>query len=439
MAITVETLEKLQRKIVLNIPADVIAKGVTQRLQHIAKTVKMDGFRPGKVPMAVVSQRHGYTAQMEVINEQIGDSFGNAILEAQLRVAGQPTITQNETATEGTFVFDAVFEVFPEITFDLETFKATSVEEANTEITTEAIDQTLAILRKQRRTFAQRSAEIASEEGDRLTVDFEGKIDGEPFQGGQATGYQFILGDGQMLGEFEAAAKGMKTGESKTFPLVFPEDYQGKDVAGKTADFLITVQKIEEAHLPEADDALALSLGIKDATVTGLRSDIEKNLSREVKARLLARNKQAAMNAILAQATFDVPEASVRMELERLVENTRKDLLQRGMKDVAKSTIPEDIFMPEAQRRVRLGLMASHLVKNNNLEATDTQVSSYIEEIAASYEKPLDVIRWYGMDKERLENINALVTENNLTQFVFSNTSSTTKAISFEELMGQNQ
>ena len=252
------------------------------------------------------------------MNDKVGEAFSVAANEAKLRVAGQPKITEKEGAPDGQLAFDAVFEVYPEV--KIADLADAEVEKTGTEVTEAAIDRTLDILRKQRRTFAQRPHDAAVQDGDRVTVDFEGKIDGEPFQGGKADDFQFIVGDGQMLKEFEDAVRGMKTGESKTFPLAFPEDYHGKDVAGKTADFMVTVKKVEAAHLPEVDDALAKSLGIEDATVQGLRGDIRRNLEREVKFRLLARNKQAVMDALVAKAELDLPKSVVQAELDRLVE-----------------------------------------------------------------------------------------------------------------------
>ena len=232
-----------------------------------------------------------------------------------------------------------------------------------------------------------------------MTVDFEGKLDGEPFEGGSAADFQFLVGEGQMLSEFEEAVRGMKVGESKTFPLAFPEDYHGKDVAGKTADFLVTLKKLEAANMPEINDALAMSLGIADGTVDGLRADIKKNLEREVKFRVLARNKQAVMDTLLTKAELDLPNASVQAEIERLTEAARADLKQRGVKDADKAEIPADIF----------------------------------------YEKPEDVVRWYFGDRQRLGEVEAVVVENNVVDFVLGKAKVTDKAITFDELMAQQQ
>jgi trigger factor len=436
MAVVVETLEKLERKMLLSMPVASIQSEVTARLKKLSRTVKMDGFRPGKVPMNVVAQRYGYNVQYEVMNDKVGEAFANAANEAKLRVAGQPKISEKEGAPEGELTFEAVFEVYPEVKIgDLTTAE---VEKVTTEVSDAAIDKTLEILRKQRRTFSQRPQDAAAEDGDRLTVNFEGKIDGEPFEGGKAEDFQFILGDGQMLKEFEEASRGMKAGESKTFPLAFPADYHGKDVAGKTADFMVTVKKIEAAHLPEVNEALAKSLGIEDASVGGLRADIKKNLDREVKFRLLARNKTAVMDALVAKAELDLPNASVQAEMQRLLEGARADLKQRGIKDADKVSIPEDVFRPQAERRVRLGLVVAELVRANKLQATMDQLKAHIQELAASYEKPSEVERWYFGDNNRLAEVEAIVLENNVTDFVLSKAKVSEKAVSFDELMAQN-
>lgn len=435
MAVNVETLDKLERKMTLTLPVDVIKSEVDSRLKRLARTVRMDGFRPGKVPMTVVAQRYGYSVHYEVMNDKVGEAFAQAANEAKLRVAGQPKITEKEGAPDGQLAFDAVFEVYPEV--KIADLADAEVEKTGTEVTEAAIDRTLDILRKQRRTFAQRPHDAAVQDGDRVTVDFEGKIDGEPFQGGKADDFQFIVGDGQMLKEFEDAVRGMKTGESKTFPLAFPEDYHGKDVAGKTADFMVTVKKVEAAHLPEVNDALAKSLGIEDATVEGLRNDIRKNLEREVKFRLLARNKQAVMDALVAKAELDLPKSIVQAELDRMIEGARADLKQRGIKDADKAPIPEDIFRPQAERRVRLGLVVAELVRANGLQAKPEQIKAHVEELAASYEKPAEVVRWYYSDNRRLADVEAIVVENNVTDFVLSKAKVVEKQVSFDELMGQ--
>jgi trigger factor len=436
MAVTVENLEKLERKMTLTLPLNALQSEVNSRLKKMARTVKMDGFRPGKVPMSVVAQRYAYSVNYEVMNEQVGNAFAAATSEAKLRVAGRPTITEKDSTTEGELTFDAIFEVYPDVKIaDLATAE---VEKVSTEVTDAAIEKTLDILRKQRRTFAERAADEPAQDGDRATIDFEGKIDGETFAGGKAEGFQFLVGEGQMLKEFEEAVRGMKSGESKTFPLNFPAEYHGKDVAGKQADFLVTLNKLEAAQLPEVDDAFAASLGIVEGTAEALRADIRINLEREVKSRLMARNKAAAMDALVAIAELDVPNASVQAELERLIEKARADLKQRGLKDAEKADIPEDLFRPQAEKRVRLGLVVAELVMSNELQVKPEQLKAHIDEMAASYEKPEDVVRWYLSDNQRLADVEAVVIENNVTDFILSKAKVSDKAISFDELMAQN-
>ncbi|MDN3543930.1 trigger factor [Kinneretia asaccharophila] len=433
MAVTVETLEKLERRITLTLAAADINSEVETRLKKLARTVKADGFRPGKVPMSVVAQRYGYSVQYEVMNDKLGQAFQNAANEAQLRVAGMPRIAQKDNAAEGEMAFDATFEVYPEV--KIGDLAAAEVERVSSDVTEEAIDKTVEILRKQRRTFAQRAAADAAVDGDRVSIDFEGKIDGEPFAGGKADGFQFILGEGQMLEAFEKAVRGMKAGESKTFPLAFPEDYHGKDVAGKEADFLVTLKKIEAQHLPEVNEAFAKSLGIKDGTVEALRADIKKNLEREVKFRVLARNKAAVMDALVAAAELDIPNALVAGETERMVAAAREDLKKRGIKDADKAPIPEELFKPQAEKRVRLGLVVAELVRANNLQAKPEQLQAHIEELSQSYEKPAEVVRWYLSDRERLAEVEAVVIENNVTEFVLGKAKISDKALPFDELM----
>ena len=434
MAVTVETLDKLERRITLTLSAEEIKNEVETRLKKLARTVKADGFRPGKVPMNVVAQRYGFSVQYEVMNDKVGAAFAQAAGEAQVRVAGTPRISEKEDAAEGQLQFDAVFEVYPEVVIgDL---TAVEIERASAEVNDAAIDRTLDILRKQRRTFTERAIGEEATDGDRVTIDFDGSIDGERFEGGKAEDFQFLLGEGRMLEAFEKAVRGMKAGESKTFPLKFPDDYHGSDVAGKEADFLVTLKKVEQQNLPVVDDAFAESLGITEGGVEGLRADIRKNLEREVKFRVAARNKQAVMDAIEKAVTFDLPKALVDAEVERLVANARADLKQRGIKDADKAPIPAEMFTAQAERRVRLGLSLAELVRANSLSATPDQLRAHIEEMAQSYERPQDVIAWYMGDQQRMAEVEAVVIEANVTDFVLGQAKVTDKVLGFDELMG---
>ncbi len=440
MAVTVETLETLERRITLTLAAETINAEVNSRLKRLSRTVKADGFRPGKVPMSVVAQRYGYSVQYEVMNDKVGQAFAQAASEAKLRVAGAPRITEKENAGEGQMAFDATFEVYPDV--KLGDLGGTEVERVSSEVTETAIDKTIDILRKQRRTFAQRPQAEGAVESDRVTIDFEGKIDGVPFDGGTASDFQFLIGEGQMLEAFDKAVRGMKAGESKTFPLLFPADYQGKDVAGKEADFLVTVKKIEAQHLPEVNDVFAKSLGIgaggADASVEALRADVKKNLEREVKFRVLARNKAAVMDALVKMSELDVPNSLIGGEVDRMIEGARADLKKRGVKDADNAPIPAEVFQPQAERRVRLGLVVAELVRANNLQAKPEQLQAHIEEMAQSYEKPSEVMRWYLGDRQRMAEVEAVVIETNVTNFVLAQAKVVDKVLPVDELMTAN-
>ena len=433
MAVNVETLDKLERRITLTLAATQISSEVESRLKKLSRTVKAAGFRPGKVPMSVVAQRYGYSVHYEVMNDHVGRAFSDAASEAKLRVAGAPRIEQKDGAPEGQIAFDATFEVYPEV--QIGDLSAAEIESASAEVTEEAIDRTIDILRKQRRTFAQRPAGEGAEETDRVTIDFEGKIDGETFAGGKAEAFQFIIGEGQMLEQFDKAVRGMKVGESKTFPLQFPADYHGQDVAGKEADFRVSVTKIEAQKLPEVDEAFAKALGIGDASVQGLRDSVKSNLEREVRMRVLARNKAAVMDALVAASQLDLPKALVSNELERLTAAAREDLKKRGIKDAETAPLPQDLFQNQAERRVRLGLVVAELVRANNLQAKPDQLQAHIEEMSQSYEKPAEVMRWYLSDRNRMAEVEALVIEKNVTDFVLSRAKVTPKTLAFDELM----
>ena len=433
MSVHVETLDKLVRRITLSLPAATIASEVESRLRRLSRTVKAAGFRPGKVPMSVVSQRYGYSVQSEVLNDKVGQVFNDAVNEAKLRVAGNPRITEKAGAPEGEVAFDATFEVYPEVKLgDLSTAE---VERVTTEVTDDAVDKTIEILRKQRRTFQQRPAAEGATEGDRVTIDFLGSVDGVAFDGGKADAFQFVIGEGQMLEQFDKAVRGMRTGDSKTFPLQFPADYQGKEVAGKEADFVVTVKKVEAQHLPPVDESLAKALGIGGGTVEALRADVRKNLDREVKFRVQSRNKASVMAALVKVAELEVPKALVAGEVERMVEQMRGDLKKRGVKDAETAPIPPEMFHDQAERRVRLGLVVAELVRSQNLQAKPEQLQAHIEELSQSYEKPGEVMRWYLSDRNRMAEVEAVVVENNVAAHVLAQAKATDKAVPFDELM----
>jgi trigger factor len=441
MATAVENLGKLERRLTLSFPLSDVRTEVEKRLKQQAKTARAPGFRPGKVPLKMVAAQYGYQIESDVLNDKVGQAFSQAAEENQLRVAGMPKIEPKEDSPEGTLSFDATFEVYPEVT--LPALEGIEVETVKADVTDAEIDKTIDILRKQRVHFHTKGeagehgtgGDAVAANGDRVTVDFVGAIDGVEFAGGKADNYAFVLGEGRMLPEFEAATIGLKVGEAKTFPLAFPEDYHGKDVAGKTAEFTITLKNLEWAHLPEVDAEFAKSLGIEDGSVEKMREDIKVNLEREVNARIKARNKEAVMEALVKNTEMDVPKVMIEQDSQRLAEQTRQDMAQRGM-DVKSLPFPADLFATKAERRVRLGLILSQLVADNNLQATQEQVKSQIEDFAQSYEDPKEVLKYYYSDRRRLGEIEALVLEENVVNYVLGKAKVAAKDIAFDELMG---
>ncbi|MFL6673608.1 MAG: trigger factor [Massilia sp.] len=443
MATAVETLGKLERRLTITFPLADVRTEVEKRLKQQAKTAKAPGFRPGKVPLKMVAAQYGYQIESDVLNDKVGRAFNDAANENQLRVAGFPKIEPKEDAPDGMLAFDATFEVYPEVVIgDL---SKVEVETVKADVTDAEIDKTIDILRKQRVHYHTKGeagehgsgGDPVAANGDRVTVDFVGAIDGVEFAGGKADNYAFVLGEGRMLPEFEAATVGLKVGESKTFPLAFPEDYHGKDVAGKTAEFTITLKKLEWAHLPEVDTEFAKSLGIEDGDIAKMRADIKVNLEREVANRVKARNKEAVMDALVKATELDVPKAMIAQDSERLAEMTRQDMAQRGM-DVKSMPFPPELFADKAERRVRLGLILGQLVNDNNLQATQEQVKAQIEDFAQSYEDPKEVLKYYYSDRRRLGEVEALVLEENVVNYVLGKAKVSSKDVAFDELMGSN-
>ncbi|MBC3886290.1 trigger factor [Undibacterium griseum] len=446
MATAVETLDKLERRLTISFPVADVQSEVEKRLKVRARTAKAPGFRPGKVPMKMVAAQYGYQIENEVLNDKVGQAFAAAANENNLRVAGYPNIEpkSGEGVAEGTLAFNATFEVYPEI--QIGDLSSAEVEQVKSDVTDAEIDKTIDILRKQRVHFHVKGeqgahgdggADQSAQNGDRVTVNFVGKIDGVEFAGGKADDFVFVLGEGRMLPEFEAATLGLKAGESKTFPLSFPEDYHGKDVAGKTAEFTITLTKIEWAHLPEVDADFAKMLGVEDGDLVKMRNDIKDNLEREVRGRVKAKTKESVMDALVKAVAFDVPKALVAQDSERLAEMTRQDMAQRGM-NVKDVPFPTELFNAQAERRVRLGLILAEMVKANSLQATADQIKAQVEDFAQSYEDPQQVVKYYYSDRNRLAEVEALVLEENVVNYVLGKSKVTEKTLPFDELMGNN-
>ncbi|HBO80399.1 MAG TPA: trigger factor, partial [Cupriavidus sp.] len=442
MSNVIENLGKLDRKVTLAIPKAEVQKETQERLARLSKTVKMSGFRPGKVPMKMVEKQYGQQVEFEVRFDKAARKFFDITQAQEVKVAGQPKFDiKTEGVADDELAFEATFEVYPEVKIgDLASAEVTRTQ---TEIGDAEIDKTVDILRKQRVHFHGRGdagahgdggADVAAQNGDRVTLDFVGKIDGVEFAGGKAEDFVYVLGEGRMLPEFETATLGLKVGESKSFPLTFPADYHGKEVAGKTAEFTVTLKKVEWAHLPEVDDAFAKSLGIADGSVEKMRADIRENLEREVKRRTHSMLKDQVMEALLKVSELDVPKALVEQDQERLVEMARRDLEQRGMPNAKDMPIPAEMFTQQAERRVKLGLILAEIVKANGLEAKPDQIKAEIEDFAKSYEDPKEVMRWYYGDQQRLAEMEAYVLENNVVNFVCDKAKVADKTVSFEEL-----
>jgi len=429
----VENLGALQRRLDITVSAESLAKEVQVRLAKLARSVKMPGFRPGKVPMKMVASSYGPQVQAEVLNDKIGEAFNAAVSARQLRVAGTPTVQPKTTGESTHLTFSATFEVYPEITVG--EMDAVAVEQALCPVGDAEVDKTIDIMRRQRATL--REVQRPAAEGDRVTVDYKGSVDGVAFEGGAATDFPFTVGQGRMLPEFEAAVRGMAPGESKTFPLTFPADYRAKELAGRTASFEVTVKKVEQADLPAVDAAFARQLGVRDGDVAKMREEVRGNLEREVKSRLRARTKESVMGALLGAAEFELPKTLVEADSQRLVELAKADLAARGMDGSGLQLTPET-FVAQAQRRVRLGLLIGELVRTRNLAPRQDQIRKRLEELAQSYERPAEVIQWYLGNRQRLAEVETMVMEDNVVDWVLQRAKVTGKPVAFDELMGGN-
>ena len=427
----VQTLGALERRIDISLPAAEIEQEIAARLQKLARTVRMPGFRPGKVPLKMVASSYGAQVQAEVLNDKVGAAFNEAVNAGKLRVAGAPQLAPIEGAAAEQLAFSATFEVYPEIRIgDL---SAAEIKRAVCPVGDGEIDKTIDIMRRQRATYEPVTR--GAQEGDRLTIDFKGLLDGIAFDGGSSTDFALMLGQGRMLPEFEAALQGMASGQSKTFPLTFPADYRATELAGKQAQFEVAVKKVEQPVLPPVDAEFARSLGIADGNMDKMRAEIKANLEREVSTRLRARTKDSVMAALLASADFVLPKSLVQADQERLAEMARNDLVARGIQ-AKEAPLPLELFAPQAERRVRLGLLIGELVRTENLQARQDQIRKAIEEIAQSYERPAEVIQWYLGSRERLAEVETVTMEDNVVAWVLQRAKVADEAVAFDELMG---
>jgi trigger factor len=429
----VETLGTLERRVSMSLPAAEIEREIDSRLKKLARNVKMPGFRPGKVPLKLIAQTYGPQVRSEVLSDAVQKAFSDAVKEANLKVAGFPRIEKKDGADSAALEFSATFEIYPEV--KLGDLAGVTIERPQVAVDDAAVDKTIGILRRQRTRFVQ--VERQAKAGDRLTVDFGGAIDGAPFAGGKGENFAFTLGEGRMLPEFDVAAQGMRAGETKTFELIFPADYHGKEVAGKRASFELTVKSVEEPQLPEVDAEFARSLGIGDGDVAKMRSEIRANVERETNKRIEARLKAQVLQTLLDRTPLELPNSLVQMEAQQLVERAAADLQARGLKP---GQIPLDpaAFEATAKRRVALGLIIGELARAENLQPKPGDVRAMVEQEAATYESPAEVVKWFYMQPQRLSEMEGLALEGNVVKWLLGKATVVDKPVAFDELMGSN-
>jgi trigger factor len=428
-----ENLSQLERRLNMAVPVEEIEKQVDERLKKLSRTLRMAGFRPGKVPLKLVAQQYGPQVRSEVIGDAVQKAFSDAVREQNLKVAGYPRIEPKSGEADAKSIeFSATFEIYPEVV--LGDIGQSHIERPALTVGDAEVDKTLEILRKQRQHF--HAVERPAAAGDRVTADFLGKIDGVEFAGGKASDFVFVLGEKQMLPEFEANALGLAAGAAKSFDLTFPADYHGKDVAGKSANFELKVKLVEEPHLPEVDAEFARSLGVTDGDLVKMRAEVKANIEREVKKRTQTDIKNKAMQVLLDATKINLPKALIEMETQRLVEATRADLEARGMK-IEQLPINPEMFEQQAQRRVSLGLIIAELVKAHGLAAKPEQVRAMVQEQAESYEQPDEVVKWVYSQPQRLSEVESLVLEDNVVAWVLDHAKVEDKAVKFDEFMGK--
>ncbi|OGS99624.1 MAG: trigger factor [Gallionellales bacterium RIFCSPLOWO2_12_FULL_59_22] len=429
---SVITVSALERRLNASIPQQAIRGEVAARLKKIGRTAKISGFRPGKIPAKILEQHYGAQAHQEAFGDALQRSFAEAVQLNNLRVAGYPQFEVKTNDPNADLIeYSATFEVYPEV--QIGDLSGVAMEHLVYELAQADVDSTVMTLRKQRAVFE--TADRAAQADDQVLVDFTGKLNGEVFQGGEAKNYSFVLGAGRMLPEFEVALTGMKAGETKSFDMTFPADYHGKDVAGKQVTFTIALHKVEAPKLPEVDASFAEVVGIEGGDVSKLESEIRSSLQHEVARRLKARNKEAAMEALLKVSSFAVPKALVEWEAQSLMQKTAQDMESRGMKMEGLSISPE-FFAERAERRVKLGLILADLAQKQGLKARPEQVRALVEDYAQSFDQPEDVVRWVYANASQLQEVENLVMEENIVAWTMAQAKTADKAISFNELMG---
>lgn len=431
MQVSVESTGTLERRMKVQLPADQVDQEIDSRLKSIARSARIDGFRPGKVPMRVVQQRFGRQVEAEVAEELISRSFQEALARENLKPAGGPRFEPGRVETGKGLEYTATFEVMPEI--EPAPLESEELEVPQAEITDADVDRMIDKLREQRATWTEVDRE--AREGDQINIDFRGTIDGEPFEGGEARGVDLVLGTGRMIPGFEEGLVGARAGETRTLDVTFPEDYQSEAVAGKAAQFEVKVNRVSEQKLPELDDEFARSLGIAEGGVEALRAEVRKNMERELEAARKAVIKDRAFDLLLSRNPVEVPAALVDEEIERLFNETYQQLggNTQGL------DLPRELFEDKARRRVTLGLIIGEIIQRNGIQVDPERVRETVESIAASYENPEEVVKWYYENPEALSGAQTLVLEDQVVDWIMSQVKTTEKTVGFDELVEMRQ
>lgn len=425
MQVSVENTSALERRMTIAVPAERVENEVNKRLQQTAKRAKVAGFRPGKVPMSVIRQRFEADARQEAFGDLVQASFYEAIVEQKLNPAGAPAVEPKSFEKGKGLEFVAIFEVFPE--FTVAGLESISVERLSAEVADADLDNMLEVLRKQNTRFE--AVERAAQNDDQVNIDFVGKVDGEVFAGGSAKGTQLVLGSGRMIPGFEDGLVGAKAGEERVVNVTFPEDYQNLDLAGKAAEFTITVNSVSAPVLPELNEEFFAQFGIKESTLEGFRAEVRKNMERELRQAIKTKVKNQVMDGLLAANPIEVPKALLENEVNRL----RVQAVQQFGGNIKPEQLPVELFEEQAKRRVVLGLIVAEVVKQFELKPDDAKVREMIEEMASAYQEPEQVIAWYYKNDQQLNEVRSVVLEEQVVDTVLQKATVTDKSVSYED------
>lgn len=432
MQATVETLEGLERRLTITVPAANIEDAVTAELRNIAKNRRFDGFRKGKVPMKMVAQMYGQAVRQDVMGEVMQRHFIETIVKEKINPAGAPTFAPVETEEGKDLVFNATFEVYPEV--ELKGLENITVEKPAVEVKDEDVAEMLETLRKQQSTWVEVEEPVSAD--SRATIDFVGFIDGEEFEGGKAEAFPLEMGQGRMIPGFEDGLLGKKAGEEFSIDVNFPEDYHAENLKGKSAKFDIKLSKVETRELPELTDEFVAKFGVNEGGVEALKTEVRKNMERELKQAIKGRIKEQAINGLVEQNEMDVPSALIDQEIEVL----RQQAAQRfGGNPEAAAQLPRELFEEQAARRVKVGLLLGEVIKSEELKADDDRVKALIEEMATAYEDPSEVIAYYEQNEQMMNNIRNVALEDQAIDAIIAKAKVSDKEVSFNELMNQQQ